>query len=366
MPSSKPPVAFHPSVEKITEDEPKTTADIDATMATIREKTFANGGHAIRSVHAKNQGMVRATLIVEPGLPEPLAQGLFSTPGSYETLMRFSTIPGDILDDKVSVPRGLALKVVGVPGARLPGSENDVTQNFLFIDGPAFNAPSTKTFLGGLKQVAATTDHGEGAKKAFSAVLQAAEKVVEAFGGKSAKLVSMGGHPETQVLGQSFYTAAALRHGRFIAKLALVPVSAELRALTDQKVDLSDKPDGLREATVAYMRTHRAEWALQVQLCTDLETMPVEDASIEWPQDESSYVTVARIVAESQEAYSAALAHAVDDGMFFSPWRGLLAHQPLGNVMRARRIAYEHSAQFRAARNGTPVVEPRDLSGVPR
>jgi len=366
MQSTKQPVAYHPSVEQVAEDEAKTTTDIDDTMAKIREKTFADSGHAIRSVHAKNQGMVRATLIVEPGLPEPLAQGLFSVPGNYEVLMRFSTIPGDILDDKVSVPRGLALKIVGVPGARLPGSENDVTQNFVFIDGPAFNAPSTKEFLGGLKQVAATTDRAEGAKKAFSAVLQATEKVVEAFGGKSAKLVSMGGHPETQVLGQTFYTAAALRHGRCIAKLSLVPVSADLKALTDQKVDLSDRPDGLRDATVAFMRTHPAEWALQVQLCTDLETMPVEDASVEWSQDESPYVTVARVVAEPQEAYGAALAHAVDDGMFFSPWRGLQAHQPLGSVMRARRIAYEHSAQFRAARNGTPVVEPRDLSAVPR
>ena len=114
------------------------------------------------------------------------------------------------------------------------------------------------------------------------------------------------------------------------------------------------------------MRSHRAEWALQVQLCTDLETMPVEDASVEWPQDESPYVTVARLVAEPQEAYSEALAHAVDDGMFFSPWRGLAAHQPLGNVMRARKVAYEHSAQYRAAKNGTPVTEPRDLSALPR
>src|SRR5258708_6928935 len=37
--------------------------------------------------------------------------------------MRFSTIPGDILDDSVSTPRGLAIKVIGVEGERLEGSE---------------------------------------------------------------------------------------------------------------------------------------------------------------------------------------------------------------------------------------------------
>ena len=366
MSSSKPPVPYTPSVESIDADEQKTVAEVEATMAKIREKTFADSGHAMRSVHAKSQGVLRAHVIVESGLPAALAQGLFAAPASYEALMRFSTIPGDILDDKVSVPRGLALKILGVPGERLPGSEGDTTQNFVFIDGPAFNAPSAKKFLGSLKQLAATTDKAEGAKMALSSLLQATEKVVEAFGGQSTKLVSMGGHPETQVLGQTFFTAAALRHGRFMAKLSVKPVSPDLKALTDKKVDLADRPDGLREETVAFMRAHRAEWALQVQLCTDLETMPIEDASVEWPQDESPYITVARIVAEPQLAYSAELAKAVDDGMFFSPWRGLAAHQPIGNVMRARRRAYDQSAQFRAARNGTPVVEPRDLSMLPR
>jgi hypothetical protein len=363
-PMTPTPVPYSPSVEHADADERQTTADIDSTMAGIREKTFAHSGHAIRSVHAKSQGALRARLIVQAGLPEALAQGLFAQPAEYDALMRFSTIPGDILDDKVSVPRGLALKIVGVPGERLEGSEADVTQNFLFINAPAFNAPSAKKFLGSLKAVAATTDKAEGAKKALSAVLQATEMLVEAFGGKSATLVSMGGHPETQVLGESYFTAAALRHGRYIAKLALVPVSAELQALTGQEVDLAGHPDGLREAVIDFMRGHRAEWALQVQLCTDLETMPVEDASVEWPQETSPYVTVARLVAEPQMAWGDAMAAAIDDGMFFSPWRGLAAHQPLGNVMRARKLAYEHSAQFRAARNGKVVKEPTTLDSL--
>jgi hypothetical protein len=32
--------------------------------------------------------------------------------------MRFSTIPGDILDDSVSAPRGLAIKIIGVEEAQ--------------------------------------------------------------------------------------------------------------------------------------------------------------------------------------------------------------------------------------------------------
>lgn len=363
---SQAPVPYDPSVEHAEADEPETIADLDATMGKIRETTFENSGHARRSVHVKSHGALRATVTVEPGLPEPLAQGLFAAPGRYEALMRFSSPPGDMLDDKVSLTRALALKILGVPGERLEGSEGDVTQNFVFIDSPVFSASSAKGFLRNLKALEKTTDKAEGAKQALSTVLQAAEKVVELFGSKSARLTAMGGHAKTHVLGETFFTAAPHRHGRFIAKLSLAPASPELLALKDAEVELDERPDGLREEVVAFMRGHRAEWLLQAQLCTDLEAMPIEDPSVEWDAAVSPYVTVARVVAEPQTAWSEAIESYVNDHLFFSPWRGLAAHRPLGDVMRARKPAYEHSAQYRAARNGVPVEEPRDLSAMPR
>jgi hypothetical protein len=39
------------------------------------------------------------------------------------------------------------LKVIGVEGERLEGSEGDVTQDFVLINGPAFGAPNPKKFL---------------------------------------------------------------------------------------------------------------------------------------------------------------------------------------------------------------------------
>jgi hypothetical protein len=363
--TSAPPILYTPAVERIEPEEQAVFADLDQTLSKIREKTFEDSGHARRSVHAKAHGVLRARLSVLSGLPETLAQGLFAQPGTYDVLMRFSTNPGDVLDDKVSVPRGLALKVFGVPGERLPGSEADVTQNFVFADSPAFSAPTAKKFLANLKPLAATTDVAEGAKKALSATLRVAERVVEAFGGQSSTLISMGGHPMTHVLGASFYSGAALRYGRYIAKFAVVPVSADLAALAEQKVDLDGRPDGLREELVAFAQGHRMEWELRVQLCTDLERMPVEDAAVPWPEEESPYVAVARISAEPQAGWNEAIRKVSEDGMFFSPWRGLAAHQPLGNVMRSRRTAYEQSARFRAERNSTPVVEPTDLSAFP-
>jgi hypothetical protein len=115
------PVRFSPSMERLDADEAKTIQGLIATMRYINEKTFADGGHAIRSVHAKTHGILEGCLEVNADLPSDLAQGLFAKPGRYPIVMRFSTIPGDILDDSVSTPRGLAVKIIGVKGERLSG-----------------------------------------------------------------------------------------------------------------------------------------------------------------------------------------------------------------------------------------------------
>jgi len=37
------------------------------------------------------------------------------------------------------------------------------------------------------------------------------------------------------------------------------------------------------------------------------------------------------------------------EGFSFDPWHALVEHRPLGNVMRARNMAYRASTQARAA-----------------
>jgi len=280
--------------------------------------------------------------------------------------MRLSTSPGDLLDDRISTPRGLGLKVLGVEGDRLPGSTGDSTQDFVLVDGPAFLVPDAKHFLGSLKLLAATTDKAEGLKKVLSAVLQGTEKAIEAAGGKSAKVISLGGHPKTNPLGETYFSQVPILFGDYMAKVAVAPVSAELKALKNAPVDLDDKPDGLRGAVSDFFSRHGGEWELRVQLCTDLEAMPIEDASVVWPEDKSPYVTVGRIVVPAQPTGSTERGQAGDDRLAFSPWHGLAAHRPLGSIMRVRRPVYEASASFRAANNHCPIHEPRTLDELER
>jgi hypothetical protein len=360
-------VRYQPSVEKLDENEAETKVGLVETITKIQKKVYEDSGHAARGVHAKSHGVLLGELRVVDGLPPVLAQGLFSTPGTYPLVMRFSTIPGDILDDNVSVPRGLAIKAVGVPGERVEGSEADVTQDFVFANGPVFPKGHPKSFLSTLKLLAGTTDKAPGMKKALSFVMRGVEKLVESVGGESPTVMTLGGYPEVHILGEEFYSQAPILYGDYMAKIAIKPSSPNVVALRKAPLDLKNKPNGIRDAVVAFFAQQGAEWDLQVQLCTDLESMPIEDASKQWPEDKSPYVSVARISVPAQNAWDHARVQIVDERMSFSPWHALAAHRPLGAIMRVRKAVYDAAARFRAEHNQTIVREPRgvdDLRGA--
>lgn len=359
------PVRYRDGVEKPEPDEAETAQAIVDTMRSIAETTFKDYGHAVRSVHAKSHGILRGTLTVLDNLPPILAQGAFAKPGDHPVVMRFSTNPGDILDDKVSTPRGLAIKMLGVEGDHLPGAEGTSTQDFVLVNGPAFFAPNAKAFLRGLKLLAATTDTAEGLKKAFSALARGAEAALEAVGGQSPTLISLGGQPETHILGETFYSQVPLLWGDHIAKISVAPVSPELKALFKAPLDLDGHPNGIREALVSFFAVHGGEWEVRVQFCMDLDRMPVEDASVLWKEEDSAFRPVARIWVEPQQGWSDMRSALVDDTFAFSPWHGLMAHRPLGSIMRVRKLAYEAGKRFRAEHNGKPITEPDATSALP-
>ncbi|ESQ82833.1 hypothetical protein AEAC466_15085 [Asticcacaulis sp. AC466] len=358
------PVIYTPDMEHSIDDEAEINAHLADTLLKISKQTEADGFHGLRSVHAKSHALLVGELEVASDLPPHLAQGLFGHAKTYPVVMRFSTTPGDILPDSVSTPRGLAIKVVGVEGARLPGSEPDVTQDFVMVNGPAFQTSNAKSFLNSLKLLAATTDKAEGAKVALSAVMRGTEKVIETFGGKSTLVRGLGGEPASHPAGETYYTGVPILYGRYIAKLQVAPVSENLTMLADQAIDITHGQTPIRDAMIEHFALYGGEWEVRVQLCTDLDTMPVEDAAKVWPEDQSPYVTVARLRVKSQTAWSEERSQAVDHGMSFSPWHGLAAHRPLGSIMRLRKSAYEASVQFRSVHSGHPVVEPRSFDGL--
>ncbi|MCJ2045385.1 catalase family protein [Methylobacterium sp. J-078] len=351
------PVRYTPDVEQVKPDEGETIEQLNKTFDKILKTVAEDSGHAVRSVHAKSHGILEGVLTVDANLPPELAQGLFARAGEHPIYMRLSTNAGDILPDAVSLPRGLALKVLDVEGERLPGAEG-TTQNFIMVNGTVFQAPSADKFLGSLKLLAGTTDRAEGLKVAASTVLRGVNKALQAVGVESTTIAALGGAPNVDPLGETFYSVTPFRYGDYIAKFSVAPVAPALTALTGREIDASGRPDAIRETVRAEMRGIEGVWEFRVQLCRDLARQPVEDPTVEWDEAEAPFQRVGLITVRPQDSWDAARVQAVDEEMRFSVWTGLAAHRPLGNINRARNAPYKHSAEFRQRFNGCPIHEP--------
>ncbi|MTH63990.1 catalase family protein [Paracoccus shanxieyensis] len=348
------PVRYTDDLETIDSDEAATVRSLLDSFDHILRTTARDYGHAVRSVHAKAHAVLQGTLQVHEGLPAELRQGLFATPGTHPAWLRVSTNPGDLLSDKISLPRGIALKVEEARGPRLDGAIGQA-QDFLMIDGPAFAVATAHDFARQLKLLAATTDRAEGGKVLLSKILQTVNAALGRVGAESASLAGIGGAPQVHPLGQTYFSATPFRYGDHVAKFRLRPLSADLTELTGKKIDTSDGDSPIRAHVRASMAGFDAEWAFEVQLARDLVCQPIEDASQIWDEDEAPFAQVATLRVPRQDSLDPAQVDQVDLGMRFSPWNGLQAHRPLGGVNRARRLPYEQSAQFRARFNRCPI-----------
>ncbi|WP_447529158.1 catalase family protein [Vreelandella sp. TE19] len=351
------PLRYTPDVETPLEDEQDVIDSLNDTFDTILEHTSEDYGHAVRAVHAKAHGILSGTLSVEQGLSDELAQGLFAKPGEFDVFLRLSTNAGDILPDAVSLPRGLALKVVDVEGERLPDSEGH-NQDFILLNAPVFQAPTASKFLTNLKMLASTTDRLEGTKVVASKTLQGVNKALEAVSSSSTTLNALGGAPNIDPLGETYYSATAFRYGDYMAKFMLRPVSDSLKALTGRTVDIDGRQDAIREDVRGEMHHRAGEWEFCVQLCRDLEKQPIEDATVEWEETRTPFQRVATLRVPAQDSWQEEKVKRVEDEMRFSVWTGIIDHQPLGNINRVRKETYRHSADFRARFNGCPYHEP--------
>lgn len=351
------PVHYSPDVEVFLPDEKETVDALIEQFDVILERTAKDYGHAVRSVHAKAHAIIEGVMRVESGLPAELAQGLFKTPGEHKVFMRLSTNAGDILPDAVSLPRGLAMKVLDVEGPRLPGADG-ATQDFIMVNGPVFQAPNPQKFLSSLKLLAKTTDRMETTKVVVSTVLQSVNKGLEAVGVASPTIQGLGGAPNSDPLGETYYSVTPFRYGNYIAKFRLKPTSPDLTRRTGAEIDARERENAIRETVQAEMRSTHGVWEFQVQLCRDLDAQPVEDPTVEWKEDMAPFVTVATVTALPQDSWRQDQVQKVDEEFRFSVWTGLADHQPLGSINRARKEPYRHSAEFRASFNGCPFHEP--------
>ena len=82
--------------------------------------------------------------MVHANLPPHLAQGMFKQPGSYDVILRYSSLTPKLVPDNISAPRGIGLKVFGIQGEKIWG-EDKHTQDWTMNNYPVLELRDPQT-----------------------------------------------------------------------------------------------------------------------------------------------------------------------------------------------------------------------------
>ena len=135
-PSGLPYPSIDPDLgEELYPDEQALAEEIGVVIERSIRKEYGPGS-ARRDAHPKAHGCVKAELHVMDTLPDHLAKGIFVPGKSYQAWIRFSNGSRDASQaDIKGDARGMAIKVLGVPGKKLLEDEAQATtQDFIMIN----------------------------------------------------------------------------------------------------------------------------------------------------------------------------------------------------------------------------------------
>ena len=101
-------------------EEGATTLAITESIQQTIKSRYANDLPALRHVHSKAHGCVLADFQVNQTLQDEHQHGIFQSGASYKAWIRFSNGDSDATrEDKEGDGRGMAIKLMGVPGEKL-------------------------------------------------------------------------------------------------------------------------------------------------------------------------------------------------------------------------------------------------------
>jgi hypothetical protein len=322
------------------------TAAVIELMAAFLRRTYAPG-RAERAGNTKTYGVVRGELRVLDGLPEPLRAGLFARPATFPAWVRFAgpgpLAPADLDDNGVL---SFAIKAMGVDGPKLSDDERR-TQDFLGISAPTFTTPDVHANVSLQRQVGNGTPLWHFLDPRRSHVLD---------------LIMQGLYARTQTspLEVAYYSCVPYLLGDGQAmQYALRP-----RSKQRTRVPLLPSANYLREAMAATLAEREVVFDFLVQVQTDPDRMPIENASVRWPERLSPHVRVAELRLPVQR-FDSPEQLAFAGNLSFDPWHALPAHRPLGNQNRARRAIYEALSRERQTMNGQARIEPTGTERFP-
>ncbi len=312
-----------------------------------------------RGFHSKAHGCLKGTLALDSDRPSWTRHGIFGneTQG-WKLWARFSNGAGWREADINPDVRGLALKVIGVPGPKFMSDES-MTQDFVMINNATGFGSDGKRFMDfaevnakskGLKRLTELSAYAALNRDTHSAIMRGVTTtpLIKSV----ADIQYWGGTPYR--LGPD----QAIKYS--VRPMECFRASVHSDCNSGKDIPEEAKDTGRFERELACRVQDRPNYApkdenglhiVREGFCMELvvqpqdlerpERTPIEDTSKEW---KTPFTRVGIITFRNQVPSE----HAdLCEKMVFNPWHAIEAHRPLGHQNRARRVVYEASAVHR-------------------
>ncbi len=317
------------------------TAIADRALAEMK-RHYPEGAQTFvrRDAHAKAHGCARARFSVVSDLPAELRVGSFATPGQeYRAWTRFSNgsfTPGD---DTGLDGRGMALKI-------LDATSRGQTHDILMINHPTFFSPDAVDYRD-FAEAGALTGDLQGLRRYFLPSANPFDWRVRQAG----IAYRIASAPISSPLTISYFSMAPFAFGpNQVIKYSVRPCSGNPPPSNEER-----GPDFLRRELSRGLVSSDACFDLMVQLRKG--SMPIDDLTVEWPQEEAPLRPVGRITLLRQSTDTPAR-DAFCESTVFNPWNAPEVHAPLGSMNNVRRAVYDAISAYRKQRNGVIGIDP--------
>ena len=307
-------------------------------VAKQKEVAAQGDGTVLRGFHAKLHAGLVGEFQVLDDLPEYARFGVFSEPRVFPAVIRFSNGMPSRERDKGPDTRGIAIKLIGVPGDKLPPSnKDDVTQDFL---------ATSRSTISTVRNAGQFLAFIEASRKPWLLPFNLARAVgaYESLRIIFALLRSVVLGRVRSVATEHYSSTAPIKFGPYAVKFTVRPAAG-----TEPPARRRRTANFLREELTDRLRKGDLLFDFVVQFYVDENRTPIEDTSVRWKPKNTPFVRVAQLRIPScnlDDPLIKARSDVIDRYLFF-PWHSIEEHRPLGNTNRSRLATYQASATLR-------------------
>ncbi|MHC8441516.1 MAG: catalase [Candidatus Eutrophobiaceae bacterium] len=295
-----------------------------------------------RGAHTKSHACLQANFTVSEDLDGSLQHGVFAQPAHvYQAWMRLSNGHFDRSnsEDSQDDARGMAIKLLEPPGEFLEMASDGIpTQDFLLINSPVFFVRKIE-------------DYNDLVAEPDKYIEWLFPELWNPFNWKIKEFLTVMrtmSPPPKHLLEVDYFSVTPYKLGA-----AQLNVKYGVKPCRSMQIDLAEEgigADYLSEDLARRLEQDDACLRFMVQKQDISKHMPLDDPTVEWLEEDSPFIEVARLHIPSQD-FNTPERKAFCENLSFSPWHTLSEHIPIGQFNRLRRTAYPASQHYRHQQN---------------